>query len=91
MSEIDPNEHDGQSKPVATPAVNMDIVRTVVRERGYLHDPKLGWVRRWGFGDTATVTAVIERQGGNPRRRHLREAVIKDALRKLHDNPSDAD
>jgi hypothetical protein len=70
----------------ATPVVNADIVRTVVRERGYTHDPKLGWVRLvWGF-DTATVTAVIERLGGNPRHRHLREAVGK-ALRTLHDNP----
>ena len=73
----------------ATPVVDMDIVRTVVREQGYLHDPKLGWVRRWGLGGTTMVTAVIERLGSNPRKRHLREAV-SEALRTLRDNPDAA-
>ena len=67
----------------------MDIVRTVVRQRGYLHDPKLGWVRPVGGFDTATVTAVIKRLGRNPHHRYLRVAV-EQALWTLHDNPSDA-
>jgi hypothetical protein len=71
---------------VATPVVDADIVRTVVRERGYIHDQKLGWLRLVSGSDTVTVTAVIERLGGNPRHRYLREAVGK-ALRTLHDNP----
>jgi len=73
----------------ATPVVDMDIVRTVVREHGWIHDSGLGWVRQWGFGTPAMVTAVVERLGGNPRQRHLRQAV-SEALRVLHDNPSAA-
>jgi hypothetical protein len=64
----------------------MDIVRTVVRDRGWIHDPKLGWVRQLGFGDPTMVTAVIERLGGNPRQRRLREAV-SEALRTVRNNP----
>jgi hypothetical protein len=70
---------------VATPVVDAEIVRTVVRERGFIYHPELGWVRVWGF-DTATVTAICERLGGNPRQRSLRMAVGK-ALKALHDNP----
>jgi hypothetical protein len=74
----------------AIPAIDAEVVRTVVRECGYVYDLRLGWVRPvGGLAASTTVTRVVERLGGNPHSRRLR-AAVEEALRTLHDNPPTA-